>query len=64
MASVPVILANHPTHVVLDLGCTWLIESRAAIKRFQKHALHYDTTTEFCACNESLVFADSVTDTC
>ena len=34
MASVPLNLANHPTHVVLDLGCTRSIGSRAAIKRF------------------------------
>ena len=40
----PLNLANHPTHVVLDLGCTRSIGSREAIKRFQKHAFilwHY-----------------------
>ena len=31
-------LANHPTHVVLDLGCTRSIGSIAAIERFKKHA--------------------------
>ena len=31
MASAPLNLANHPTHVVLDLGCTRPIVSRAAI---------------------------------
>ena len=38
MASVPMNLANHPTHVVLDLGCTQSIGPRTAIKRIQKHA--------------------------
>ena len=46
-------LANHPTHVVLDLGCTRPIGSRVAIRRFQKHALYYGITTEFCRCNKS-----------
>ena len=32
MASVPLNLANNPTHVVLDLGCTRSIGSRAAVK--------------------------------
>ena len=36
MASVLLNLANHPTHVVLDIGCTRSIGSRAATKRFQK----------------------------
>ena len=40
MASVPRNLANHPTHVVLDLDCTRSSGSRAAIKRFQKHVLY------------------------
>ena len=31
-------LASHPTHVVLDIGCTWSIGSKAAIERFKKHA--------------------------
>ena len=35
MASVPLDLAHHPTHVVLDLGCTRSIGSRKAIRRFQ-----------------------------
>ena len=39
-------LANHPTHVVLDLGCTRSIGSRAAIRRFQKHALYCGITTD------------------
>ena len=64
MASVPSNLANHPTHFVLDLGCTRSIGSRAAIDRFQKHALYYGITTEFCRCNRSFVFANSVTETC
>ena len=54
MASVPLNLAHHPTHVVLDLGCTRSIGSRAAIRRFQKHALHYGMTTEFYSCNSPL----------
>ena len=53
MASVPLNLANHPTHVVLDLGCTRSIGSRTAIKRFQKYALYLGITTEFGPCNES-----------
>ena len=40
-------LASHPTHVVLDLGCTRSIGSRAAIERFKKHARYYGITTEF-----------------
>ena len=64
MASVPLDLANHPTHVVLDLGCTRSIGSRAAIKRFQKHALYYGITTEFCRCTGSFVLANSETETC
>ena len=39
MVSVPLNFANHPTHVVLDLGCTRSMGSRAGIERFQKHAL-------------------------
>ena len=38
MASVPLNLAHHPTHVVLDLGCTRSIGSRATIRRFQQYA--------------------------
>ena len=57
-------LAYHPTHVVLDLGCTRSIGSRSAIKRFQKHAWYYGITTEFCRCNQSFVFANSETVTC
>ena len=64
MASVPWNLAHHPTHVVLDLPCTRSIGSRAAIKRFQKHALCYGITTEFCPCNKSFVFANSETESC
>ena len=64
MASVPLDLANHPTHVVLDLGCTRSIGSRAAVRRFRKHALYYGITTEFCRCNKSFVLANSETETC
>ena len=64
MASLPFNFANHPTFVVLDLGCTRSIASRAAIKRFQKHAWYYGITTEFCPCNKSFVFANSETETC
>ena len=64
MASVPLDHANHPTHVVLDLGCTRSIGSRAAIKRFQKHALYYGITTEFCRCKNPVVFANSETESC
>ena len=39
MASVPLDLAHHPTHVVLDLGCTRSTGSRKAIRRFQKYVL-------------------------
>ena len=45
MPSVPMNLANHPTHVVLDLGCTRSIGSRTAIKRFQETCVviwHHD----------------------
>ena len=55
MASVPLNTANHPTHVVLDLGCTRSIGSRAANKRFQEHTLYHGITTAFCRCNTSFV---------
>ena len=64
MASVPLHLAHHPTHVVLDPGCIRSLGSRTAIRRFQKHALYYGITTEFCPCNKSFVFANSETETC
>ena len=64
MASVPLNLAHHPTRVVLDLGCTRSLGSRTAIRRFQKYALYYGITTEFCPCNKSFVFANSETETC
>ena len=51
-------------HVVLDLGWTRSVGSRAAIKRFQKHALYCGITREFCRCNKSFVFANSETETC
>ena len=54
MASVPLNPANHPTHVVLHLGCTRSIGSRAANTRFQTHALYYGITTEVCRCNKVL----------
>ena len=38
MVAPPMNLANHPTHVVLDFGCTRSIGSRAAIERFKRHA--------------------------
>ena len=64
MAAVPLDLANHPTHDVLDLGCTRLIGSRAAITRFQKHALYYGIKTEFCRCKNPVVCANSETESC
>ena len=54
--------ANHPTHVVLDLGCTQSVGSRAAIERFRKHAWHYGITTQIFRCNKSFVFANTETD--
>ena len=64
MASVPLNLAHHPTHAVLDLGCTRSVGSSMAIKRFQKYALHYGIKTEFCPCKISFVSANSETETC
>ena len=64
MAAVLLNFTNHPTHVVLDLGCTRSIGSRAAIRRFQKHAWFYAIKTEFCRWNKSFVFASSKTETC
>ena len=52
------------TLVVLDHGCTRSTGSRKAIRRFQRCALYYGVTTEFCLCNKSFVFANSVTETC
>ena len=53
--AVPLNLANHPTHVVLDRGCKRSIGSRAATKRFQKHAWYYGIKTEFCLHKKSCV---------
>ena len=64
MASVPLDLAHHPTHVVLELGCTRSTRSRKAIRWFQKYALYYGITTQFCFFNKSFVFANSETETC
>ena len=62
MSSVPLNFANHPTHVVLDFGCTRsMIGLRSAIRRFQKHAWHHGITTECCPCDKSFVFAISET---
>ena len=38
MAANPLNLSHHPTHVVLDLGCTRSIGSRTAIEKFKKCA--------------------------
>ena len=64
MVAAPFNLVNHPTHVVLDLGCTRSIGSRAAIERFKKHAWYHGITTEFCRCDKSFVSANSETETC
>ena len=64
MASVPLNLAHHPTHVVPDLGCTRSIGSTTAIRRFHKSALHDGIPTEFSLCNKPFVFANSETETC
>ena len=64
MVATPLNLANHPTHVVLDLGCTRPIGSRSAIDRFKKHVWYHGITTEFCPCNKSFMFANSETETC
>ena len=64
MAAAPLNLASYPTHVVLDLGCTRSMGSRAAIEIFKKHAWYYCITTEFCRCTKSFVFANSETETC
>ena len=64
MAAAPLNLANHPTHVVLDLGCTRSIGSRAAIETFKKHAWYYGIMMKFCRCNKSFVFPYSETETC
>ena len=37
IAAVPLNLTDHPTHVVLDLGYTRPIRSRAAVARLQRH---------------------------
>ena len=57
-------LVDHPTHVVLDLGCTRSIGSRAAIERFKKHSWYYGITTELRRCNKSFVFGNSETEAC
>ena len=63
MVTTPLNLAIQHT-LVLDLGCTRSIGSRAAIERFKKHAWHYGITTEFWPSNESFAFANSETETC
>ena len=60
----PLHLANHPTHVVLDLGCTRSIGPSTAIERFKKHAWYDGITIEFRPCDKSFVFANSKTETC
>ena len=63
MLSVPLNLANHPTHVVLDLGCTRSIGSRAAMQKVSETRVvlwHYGTV--FGPCNESFMFSNSVTE--
>ena len=36
MVATPLNLANHPTHVVLDLGCTLSVGSRTAIRKIHE----------------------------
>ena len=48
-------IAHHPTHAVLDLGCTRSTGSMSA-RDFQKHARCNCITTECCRCNNSFVF--------
>ena len=57
MVTTPLNLANHPTHVVLDLGCILSIGSRVAIERFKKHR-------NFAVEKKSVVFTNSETETC
>ena len=64
MVATPLNFANHPTHVVLDLGCSRSVGSRAAIGIFKKHAWYHGIAAEFCRCNKSFVFANSETETC
>ena len=64
MASLPLNLANHPTYVVLDLGCTRSIGSRTATRRLQKHAMYHGISTEACPCDKSFVFANFETGNC
>ena len=59
MVATPMNLANHPTHVVLDLGCTRSIGSRTAIERFFQNAWYCGTTMEFCLCSKSSNVATS-----
>ena len=63
-ASDPLDFAHHPTHVVLELGCTRSIGSRKAIRRFQQYAMYRGITTKCCPCNKSFVFANSEVGTC
>ena len=64
MVTTPLKLASHPTHVVLGIGCTRSIGSRAATKGFPKHSRHHGSTMEFWRCNQSLVVANSKIETC
>ena len=48
-------LANHPTHVVLDLDCARVDRTKNGICGIK---------TELCPCNKCFVFANSETETC
>ena len=53
-----------------DTSLFWILVAHGQLdqerqsKRFQKHALTYGITQEFCRCNNSFVFANSETETC
>ena len=64
MAGPALDLKHHPTHVVLDLGCTRSIGSRTAIDRFRHSAEKYGIRIEFVPCRKSFIFANSETETC
>ena len=63
MASVPLDLANDPTHVVLDLGCNRSIGSRAAIKKIPETCVafwHHKTVLPL----QHVLCANSEMETC
>ena len=56
---------RYPLWILPTIRHTWFwIWAVSAAERFQKHSWYFGTTTQFCRCNKSCVFANSETETC